>query len=205
MLCSPSKSHAWGGIGLGAGILCPRSGTRTGPLEDQGPGRPLQVACQLSKQGERKAKPGPGAWPSPQPLVPWEDSRRSAGQTPPPQLAAFSVSGFTVSLAFSTLILFGPGMIFPALHLLLCGTNGTGSLSGRRLTLCICVCWGQRCVVGSRHKEEEKELAALSLAILVASPNIVRKVQRQTGAREGWSPKGAKCHLPCFFITLQGF
>lgn len=72
-------------------------------------------------------------------------------------------------------------------------------------SVCICVCWGQRCVVGSRHKEEEKELAALSLAILVASPNIVRKVQRQTGAREGWSPKGAKCHLPCFFITLQGF
>ena len=115
---------------------------------EAGPGSPSQVTCQLNKR--EKGRPRL-AWTPTQPPVPGGAGRRSSGgRGAPPPLAAFSVSGFTLSSAFSTLILFGLGVIFPALHLFLCGTSKRGSLTGRGLTLCVslCVCWGQRWVVG---------------------------------------------------------
>lgn len=61
-----------------------------GPLEDQGPGRPSQVACPL---GEHPT-------PTPAAPVPQEDRGGLPGATPPPQGAALAVAGFPLSPAF---------------------------------------------------------------------------------------------------------
>ena len=133
---------------------------RLGVLE-AGAWQPLPGDPSVEQAG-RKADQG---WPGPPPTLQFQEGQevcRGGGEPPPPQLAAFSVSGFTFSSAFSALILFGLGVIFPALHLFLCGTSKRGGLTGRGLTLCVFVCvQGAEVGGGVMGRVKEKELLAL--------------------------------------------
>ena len=125
-----SDSQARGGIVFWERLLFPRSETK-GPRS--GAWQPLPGDPSVEQAG-RKAGQG---WPGPPPSFQFQEGLAGGlwggGGVPPPPLAAFSVSGFTLSSAFSTLILFGLGVIFPALHLFLCGTSKRRSLTGRGL------------------------------------------------------------------------
>ena len=140
-----SDSQARGGIVFWERLSFPRFETK-GPRSRAW--QPLPGDPSVEQVGERQAKAGLDPHPASSSRRGWQEVCGGVGAPPP--LAAFSVSGFTLSSAFSTLILFGLGVIFPALHLFLCGTSKSGSLTGRGLTLCVslCVCWGQRWVVG---------------------------------------------------------
>lgn len=66
------------------------------------------------------------------------------------------------------------------------------------------VCVGAEVDGGVRGEEEEKELVAPSLTILVSSPNVVRKAHRLMGARGCWR-LGDTCPPTLFFIIPLGF
>lgn len=130
----------------------------------------------MSKQGERQTKAGPGPGPPTQALVPREDGRRSA------RGGAHLPAGYLLNIWFHSLPCFfhteslWPWGDFSSSSSISTWHQQERQPQGQRADSgCVCLC-----VLGAEAGGGELGKEALSLALMVASPNAVRK------ATGGW-------------------